>query len=102
VRQLAASIVQPNYLMSRQLWSPPIPEALLISVVCWATLLFTCVGALPNVDALAIIYRAGRRRGERHLCHSRIQPTLPGLFRISPEGIDQVITTLSASKPRGD
>jgi hypothetical protein len=43
--------------MSRQLRSP-IPKALLISVVCWATLLFTCIGASSSVNALAIIYEA--------------------------------------------
>jgi hypothetical protein len=40
--------------MSGQLRSS-IPKAP-ITVVCWATLLFTCVGALSSVNALAIIY----------------------------------------------
>ncbi len=56
-RQLSASIVQTHYLMSRQLRSP-IPKALLISVVCWATLLFSRIGASSSVNALAIIYEA--------------------------------------------
>jgi hypothetical protein len=51
-RQLSASIVQTHYLMSRQLRSP-IPKALLISVVCWATRLFSCIGASSSVNALA-------------------------------------------------
>jgi hypothetical protein len=49
-RQLSASMIQTHYLMSRQLLSP-IPKALLISVVCWATLLFTCIGASSGVNA---------------------------------------------------
>jgi hypothetical protein len=100
-RQLSASIVQTNYLMSRQLWNP-IPDALLISVVACATLLFTCVGALSGVNALAIIYEAlgaAAVASAIYLILEFSQPYL-GLFRISPEGIDQVIASLSANKPR--
>jgi len=100
-RGLAASIVQTHYLMSRQLRTP-IPRALLISVVCWATLLFTCVGALSSVNALAIVYEAlgaASVASAVYLILEFSQPYL-GLFRISHEGIDQVIATLSANQPR--
>jgi Protein of unknown function (DUF4239) len=100
-RQLSASIVQTHYLMSRQL-SSPIPEALLISVVSWATLLFSCVGALSSVNALAIIYEAlgaASVASAIYLILEFSQPYL-GLFRISPEGVDQVIAALSANQPQ--
>jgi hypothetical protein len=102
VRQLSASIVQTHYLMSRQLRSP-IPQALLISVVAWAMLLFTCVGALSSVNALANIFEAlgaASVASAVYLILEFSQPYL-GLFRISPEGIDQVIAALSANRPRG-
>jgi hypothetical protein len=101
-RQLSASIVQTHYLMSRQLRTP-IPKALLISVVCWATLLFTCIGASSGVNALAIVYEAlgaAAVASAIYLILEFSQPYL-GLFRISCEGIDQVIAELSANKPRG-
>ena len=56
-RQLSASIVQTHYLMSRQLRNP-FPRVLLVCVVCWATLVFTCVGALSTVNALSVVYEA--------------------------------------------
>jgi hypothetical protein len=99
-RDLSASIVQTNYLMSRQLWNP-IPKALLICVVCWATLLFTCVGLSSGINALAIIYEAlgaAAVASAIYLILEFSQPYL-GLFRISPEGIDQVIGALCANKP---
>jgi hypothetical protein len=101
-RQLSASIIQTHYLMSRQLLSP-IPKALLISVVCWATLLFTCIGASSGVNALAIVYEAlgaAAVASAIYLILEFSQPYL-GLFRISSEGVDQVIAELSANKPCG-
>jgi hypothetical protein len=101
-RQLSATIIQTHYLMSRQLRSP-VPKALLISVVCWATLLFTCIGASSSVNALAIVYEAlgaAAVASAIYLILEFGQPYL-GLFRISSEGIDQVIIELSANKPRG-
>jgi hypothetical protein len=100
-RQLSGSIVQTHYLMARQLRSP-FPMALLICVVCWATLLFTCVGAMSSVNALAIIYEAlgaASVASAIYLILEFSQPYL-GLFRIPPEGIDQVIAALSTHEPR--
>jgi hypothetical protein len=100
-RQLSASIVQTHYLMSRQLRSPT-PKALLISVVCWATLLFSCIRASSSVNALAIIYEAlgaAAVASAIYLILEFSQPYL-GLFRISPEGVDHVVAELSANKPR--
>jgi hypothetical protein len=95
--------VQTHYLMSRQLRSP-IPKALLISVVCWATLLFSCIGASSSVNALAIIYEAlgaAAVASAIYLILEFSQPYL-GLFRISPEGVDHVVAELSANKPPSD
>ncbi len=100
-RQLSSSIVQTHYLMSRQLRSR-IPKALLVSVVSWATLLFTCIGASTTVNALAITYEAlgaAAVASAIYLILEFSQPYL-GLFSISPEGIDQVIAELSVNKPR--
>src|ERR1700729_2800582 len=101
-RQLSASIIQTHYLMSRQLLSP-IPKAL-ISVVSWATLPFTCIGASSGVNALAIVYEAlgaAAVASAIYLILEFSQPYL-GLFRISSEGVDQVIAELSANRPGGD
>ena len=102
-RQLSASIIETHYLMSRQLRNP-FPRALLISVVCWATLLFTCVGALSTVNALAVTYEvlgAAAVASAIYVILEFSQPYL-GLFRIPSDGIDQVIAALSGGKPRGD
>ena len=100
-RQLSSSIVQTHYLMSRQLRSR-IPKALLISVVCWATLLFTCIGASSSVNALAIAYEALGAAAVASAIYLILEFGHPysGLFRISPEGIDLVIVELSANKSR--
>jgi hypothetical protein len=100
-RQLSTSIIQTHYLMSRQLRTP-IPRALLISVVCWATLLFTCIGASSGVNALAIVYEALGALAVASAIYLILEFSQPylGLFRISSEGIDQVIAELSASKRR--
>ena len=83
-RQLSESIVETHYLMSRQLRSP-IPDSLLISVVCWATLVFSCVGAVSKFNALAMIVEllGGGVGGERDLSHPRIQSALCRLLQHS-------------------
>ena len=86
--------------MARQLLSP-FPSALLVSVVCWATLLFTCVGALSTFNALALIYEAlgaASVASAIYLILEFSQPYL-GLFRIPHQGIDQVIAALAANEP---
>ena len=95
-RQLSTSIVQTHYLMSRQLRNP-FPKALLISVVCWATLVFTCVGALSSVNALSIVYEALGAASVASAIYLILEFSQPyvGLFRIPSEGIDQVIASLS-------
>jgi hypothetical protein len=102
-RQLSASILQTHYLMARQL-STPFPSALLISVVCWATLLFTCVGALSTFNVLAVAYEAmgaALVASAVYLILEFSQPYL-GLFRIPHQGIDQVIAALSARGLRSE
>ncbi|MGA8446334.1 MAG: hypothetical protein WB766_14265 [Roseiarcus sp.] len=100
-RQSSTLVVQTHYLMSRQLRNP-FPTTLLISVVCWATLMFTCVGALSSVNALSIVYEAlgaASVASAIYLILEFSQPYL-GLFRIPSEGIDQVIASLSSNQPR--
>jgi hypothetical protein len=102
-RQLSASILQTHYLMARQLMSP-FPSALLVSVVCWATLLFTCVGALSTFNALALTYEAlgaASVASAIYLILEFSQPYL-GLFRIPHQGIDQVIAALAADGQRSN
>jgi hypothetical protein len=96
-RQLSASIVETHYLMSSQLRSP-IPHSLLVSVVCWATLVFTCVGALSTFNALAGIYEALGAASVSSAIFLILEFSQPyvGLFNIPPDGIDQVIAALSA------
>lgn len=99
-RQLSASIVQTHYLMSRQLRNP-FPRALLVSVVCWAALVFTCVGALSTLNALSVVYEAlgaASVASAVYLILEFSQPYL-GLFRIPREGVDLVIESLSSSLP---
>ena len=91
-RQLSASIVQTHYLMSTQLRNP-FPKTLLISVVCWATLLFTCVGATSTINALSIIYEAlgaASVASAIYLILEFSQPYL-GLYRIPSDIVDQVM-----------
>jgi hypothetical protein len=91
---LSASIVQTHYLMSTQLRNP-FPKTLLISVVCWATLLFT-VGATSTINALSIIYEAlgaASVASAIYLILEFSQPYL-GLYRIPSDSVDQVIATL--------
>jgi hypothetical protein len=99
-RRLSASIVETHFLMSRQLRSP-IPHSLLVSVVCWATLVFTCVGALSTFNALAVIYEALGAASVSSAIFLILEFSQPyvGLFNISPDGIDQVIAALSAKAP---
>jgi Protein of unknown function (DUF4239) len=98
-RQLSSSIVQTYYLMSRQL-SSPIPNALLVSVVCWATLVFTCVGALSSVNALSVVYEALGAASVASAILLILEFSAPyvGMFRITPEGVDQVIASLSINQ----
>ncbi len=102
-RQLSESIVETHYLMSRQLRSP-IPNSLLISVVCWATLVFSCVGAVSTFNALAVIVEllgAVSVASAIFLILEFSQPYV-GFFNIPSDGIDQVIAALSANAPVSD
>lgn len=94
-------LVQTHYLMSRQLRSC-IPKELLVSVVCWATLVFICIGASSSVNALAIAYEVLGAAAVASAIYLILEFGHPysGLFRISPEGVDLVIAELSANKSR--
>jgi hypothetical protein len=62
----------------------------LISVVAWATLLFTCSGASTNANALAITYEALGAAAVASAIYLILEFSQPyvGLFRISPERLD--------------
>jgi hypothetical protein len=100
-RQLSASIVQTHYLMSRQLRNP-FPRVLLICVVCWATLVFTCVGALSTANALSVVYEALGAASVASAVYLILEFSQPysGLFRIPSESVDQVIAFLSSNQLR--
>ncbi|HKN29451.1 MAG TPA: hypothetical protein VJY34_16835 [Roseiarcus sp.] len=102
-RQLSESIVETHYLMSRQL-SDAIPHSLLVSVVCWATLVFTCAGALSAFNALALLYEALGAASVSSAIYLILEFSQPyaGLFNIPSDGIDQVIAALSAKAAHSD
>lgn len=102
-RRLAASIVETYYLMSRQLMNP-IPNSLLVSVVCWATLAFCCIGAVSTFNALALIFEALGAASVASAIFLILEFSQPyvGFFKIPPDGIDQVIAALSAKARQGD
>jgi hypothetical protein len=85
--------------MSRQL-SGALLRSLLVSVVCWATLVFTCVGALSAFNALSLIYEALGAASVSSAIFLILEFSQPyaGLFNIPPDGIDQVIAALSAKE----
>jgi hypothetical protein len=99
-RRLSISIVQTHLLMGRQLRNP-VPKALISSVILWAILLFWCFGLGATVNALAVIAEflgAVSVASAIFLILEFSQPYV-GLFRISPEAIDQVI---AAHAPPGE
>jgi hypothetical protein len=99
-RRLSISIVQTHLLMGRQLRNP-VPKALINAVILWAILLFWCFGLGGTVNALAVIVQclgAVSVAGAVFLILEFSQPYV-GLFRISPDGIDQVI---AAHAPPGE
>ncbi|HKN31168.1 MAG TPA: hypothetical protein VJY34_26155 [Roseiarcus sp.] len=102
-RQLSESIVETHYLMSRQLCDA-LPHSLLVSVVCWATLVFTCVGALSKFNALALIYEALGAASVSSAIYLILEFSQPyvGLFNIPSDGIDHVIAALSAKAAQRD
>jgi hypothetical protein len=96
-RQLSASILETHYLMSRQLRNP-VPAALIVIVVCWATFLFWCVGALSSFDALSLTVEALGAAAVASAIFLVLEFSQPYLafFGIKPYGIDQIIAALSA------
>jgi len=97
-RQLSILVVQTHYLMSRQLRNP-FPATLLISVVCWATLVFTCVGALSSVNALSVVYEALGAASVASAIYLILEFSQPyiGHFRIQPTRVDEAIASLAAA-----
>ncbi|HTR14576.1 MAG TPA: hypothetical protein VMI72_15330 [Roseiarcus sp.] len=97
MRALAESIVETHYVMARQLRNP-IPGALLNSVVVWAILVFFCVGLASTLNGLSLVMEAlgaGSIASAIFLILEFSEPYF-GIFRIPPEGIDQVIAALGA------
>jgi hypothetical protein len=73
----------------------------LVSVVCRARLLFTCIGASTPLNALAIVYEATRAAAVASAICLILEFGRPysTVFGISPEGVDLVIAELSANMP---
>ena len=96
-RQLSASILETHYLMSRQLRNP-LPAALIVIVVCWATFLFWCIGALSSLDALSLTVETLGAAAVASAIFLILEFSQPyrAFFGIKPHGIDQVISALSA------
>jgi hypothetical protein len=95
-QNLSESIIETHYLMSRQLRNP-LPVALINSVVLWAALVFCCVGMASTISPLSIVIEALGAASIASAIFLILEFSQPyfGLFRISPEGIDQVIAALS-------
>ncbi len=96
-RRLSASVIETHYLMSRQLRNP-LPSALIDVVVLWAAFLFCCVGmaATTNTVALTVEFLGAVAVASAIFLILELSQPYFGLFRISSEGIDQVIEALSA------
>jgi hypothetical protein len=97
-RRLSESILETRYLMARQLRNP-IPDSLLVSVICWATLVFCCIGAASNFNALAVTFEALGAASVASAIFLILEFSQPyqAYFGIKPHGIDQVIAALSAN-----
>ena len=94
-RSLSESIVETHYLMARQLKNP-LPDALINSVILWAILVFFCVGLASTANALAVVMEALGAASVASAIFLILEFSQPyfGIFRIPPDGIDQVIAAL--------
>ena len=96
-RSLAALTAKAHFLIGRQLRHAA-PKALINSVILWAILLFCCFGLGATASALAVIvelFGAVSVASAIFLILEFSQP-YTGLFRISPDRIDQLIAAHAA------
>jgi hypothetical protein len=99
-KTMATSIVQTQLLMSRQLVNP-VPELLLVMVQMWSSLLFLGFGVTGSLSALSVVADAAGAFAISSAIFLITEFSEPysGLFRISPAGIDKVISELAANAP---
>lgn len=96
-KQLSATMLQTQMLMSRQL-ANPVPPLLLTIVLFWSTLLFLLVGLTANVNPLTIGTMALGAVSVASAFFLILELSEPydGFFRIEPRGIDLVLKSLIA------
>ena len=99
-KPMALSIVHTQLMMTRQLINP-VPSLLLVMVQVWASLLFLGFGVMGNVSVFSVIADAAGAFAIASAIFLIIEFSEPysGLFRISPAGIDKVISELAAHAP---
>ena len=95
MKALWTSIMQTQMLMSRQL-ANPVPELMLIVVLCWSSLLFYGFGLLANVTPMTVAAEALGAISVSSAMFLILEFSQPysGLFRLQPTGIDLVIDAL--------
>ena len=94
-KTLRTSIVQTQLLMSRQL-DNPLPQILLVAVVCWSALLFLGHGLMANFNAVTVVVEALGAISVSSAIFLILEFSEPysGVYKIQPRGIDEVISEL--------
>ena len=94
-RQLSSSMIQTQLLMARQL-AAPLSPILLLTVGGWSLLLFFAYGlaSAPNALTLVVAALGSLAVASAVLLIFKLSQPYEGLFRISPDGIDQVLATI--------
>jgi hypothetical protein len=88
-------VVETTLLMTRRL-ANPVPRALLLVVIGWAALLFMSFGLLDAFNALSVAIAALGSMAVASAVFMILEFSQPysGLFRISPAGVDSLISAL--------
>ncbi|HEY1865280.1 MAG TPA: hypothetical protein VGG77_16665 [Roseiarcus sp.] len=88
-------VVETTLLMTRQL-ANPVPKLLLYVVVGWSALLFMSYGLLGTFNALSVVIAALGSAAVASAVFMILEFSQPysGLFRISPVGVDSLISAL--------
>jgi hypothetical protein len=90
-------VVETTLLMTRQL-ANPVPKLLLFVVIGWAALLFMSLGLLGTFNALSVAIEALGSITVASAIYMILEFSQPysGLFRISPVGVDNLISVLGS------
>jgi hypothetical protein len=88
-------VVETTLLMTRQL-ANPVPRLLLYVVIGWSALLFMSYGLLGAFNALSVVIAALGSIAVASAVFMILEFSQPysGLFRISPVGVDSLISAL--------